>query len=338
MNLDNFDYVLPKENIAQEPTDIRTDSRLLVLSKKDNSKKEDYFYNLLNHLSPNDLIIFNNTRVIPARIYGLKETGARVEVLFEKKISNNIFLALVKCNSQIKIDEKIIINDVHLSVKKKDNNLYTLEVLGSNVETLFISFGQVPLPPYIHRKPSKEDTTRYQTVFSSINGSSAAPTAGLHFDENLIKKMKSYGLKYVFCTLHIGLGTFNPIRCSNINDHKLHEELFNIPRKTIEEIESCRNRGGKVIAVGTTVLRALESFFSQGNYSTDQFYSTDIYIKPGYNFKVVDGLITNFHLPKSSLLILIAAFYGLDKTIEAYNFAVKNNYRFFSYGDANLII
>ena len=192
---------------------------------------------------------------------GLKTQEQELKYYLKKKISNNTFLGLVKCNSKVKVDEKIIINDVHLSVKKNDNNLYTIEVLDSDVETLFISFGQVPLPPYIHRKPNKEDTTRYQTVFSSINGSSAAPTAGLHFDENLIKKMKSYGLKYVFCTLHIGLGTFNPIRCSNINDHKLHEELFNIPRKTIEEIESCRNRGGKVIAVGTTVLRALELYF-----------------------------------------------------------------------------
>jgi len=200
------------------------------------------------------------------------------------------------------------------------------------------SYGNTPLPPYINRKPTERDKDRYQTIYSSEIGSTAAPTAGLHFDEKVFSSMKSVGIQYCFCTLHIGLGTFSPIRTENINDYNIHSEFYSIPAETVEKISSCKKNHGRVIAVGTTVLRALESFYLNKNKMPDTFYDTNLFIKPGFSFSVVDGLITNFHLPKSSLLVLIAAFYGLEPTLRAYDHAINNQYMFFSYGDVNLII
>ena len=339
MNIDEFNYILPKDRIAQKPIKNRSDSKLMISSKVDYSNKDDYFYNLCNYLHKNDLIIFNNTKVIPARLFGKKLTGGGVEIFFERKISDYDFLALIKNFNISESNNEIIINHSQsITVNKKIGELYHLTSHTMTVYELLDFFGNTPLPPYIKRKPTKSDKNRYQTIYSSEIGSTAAPTAGLHFDEEVFLKMNDKGIDHCFCTLHIGLGTFNPIRTENINDYKIHNEFYSIPLETIKKINNCKKNHGRVIAVGTTVLRALESFYLGNNKKPNTFYDTNLFIKPGFDFNVIDGLITNFHLPKSSLLVLIAAFYGLEATLKAYDHAIKNKYMFFSFGDAKLII
>ena len=339
MKLDKFDYKLPKDRIAQEPKKNRSDSKLMVLSKIDQTIQDDYFFNLCNYLSKNDLVIFNNTKVIPARLYGSKSTGGKVEIFFERKISDYDFLAFIKNFKLLDSKNEIIISNTQkVIVEKKIGDFYHIRSDKTTVHELLDSYGNTPLPPYINRKPTERDKNRYQTIYSSEIGSTAAPTAGLHFDEKVFSSMKSAGIQYCFCTLHIGLGTFSPIRTENINDYNIHSEFYSIPAETVEKISDCKKNHGRVIAVGTTVLRALESFYLNKNKTPDTFYDTNLFIKPGFSFSVVDGLITNFHLPKSSLLVLIAAFYGLEPTLRAYDHAINNQYMFFSYGDVNLII
>tara|TARA_Y100000816_G_C26028512_1_gene538302 strand:+ start:35 stop:1060 length:1026 start_codon:yes stop_codon:yes gene_type:complete len=339
IDLDSFNYNLPQNLIAQKPRDIRSNSKLLVLSKNSSSKKEDYFYNLCNYLKSNDLLIFNNTKVIPARLFGHKKTGGKVEILFERKISDYEFFALIKNMGITNTNTKIVVNDKYkIKVNKKIKNLFHCTSEDIKVLDLLNCFGNTPIPPYIKRPSNEIDKKRYQTIYASIEGSTAAPTAGLHFDEHIFEKMKSMSIEHSYCTLHIGLGTFSPLRSKKIDQNELHQEFYSIPRKTLEKIRKCKKNNGRVIAVGTTVVRALESFFLKQNMNTDKFYDTNIFIKPGFDFKIIDGLITNFHLPKSSLIILISAFHGIENTLEAYEYAVKNEYMFFSYGDANLII
>ncbi len=339
MNLDAFNYFLPKGKIAQKPAKVRSNSKLLVLDKSSSLMKDDRFFNLCEYLTSKDLLIFNDTKVIPARLFGSKETGGKVEIFFERMISDYNFLGLIKNYSNAKNSDEIIINeDVSLSIIHKEKDLYLLNSKNITVNTLLNKYGNIPLPPYISRNPTQSDEDRYQTIFSNHEGSSAAPTAGLHFDDIVFSNMSKKQIDHCFCTLHIGLGTFSPIRTQKLDNHVLHQEYYSIPLETINKIKKCKERNGRVIAVGTTVVRALESFYLQKKKVPNIFYDTNIFIKPGFDFKVIDGLITNFHLPKSSLLVLISAFYGLEKTLKAYEHAVKNDYMFFSYGDASLIL
>lgn len=338
MQLDNFNFKLPKKLIAQIPKSERSNSKLLIIDRKKNKLKDDIFKNIDRYFSKNDLIVINDTKVIPARIYGnRKKTFGKVEIFVERVLSHNTFLCQIKSSRKIKKDD-IIFVDKKIELKVISNNdLCEIEILNYSVTELLKNFGEVPLPPYISRQANKNDEILYQTIFAQNEGSVAAPTAALHFDSMILDKLKIKGVKFASLTLHIGMGTFATIKTSNIDDHKMHSELYSIPSKTLRLINHCKKNNGKIISVGTTVARALESFYDSDN-SADKFYETDIFIKPGYKFKVIDHLITNFHLPQSSLLVMISAFYKTDKILSAYEYAIKNNYKFFSYGDSTLIL
>tara|TARA_B100001248_G_scaffold262205_1_gene256718 strand:+ start:48 stop:1067 length:1020 start_codon:yes stop_codon:yes gene_type:complete len=339
MNINNFDFSLPKDLIAQEAKNKRSESKLLIINRKTKQLIDENFKNIDQFFSKKDLLIINDTKVIPARLYGKRKgTEGKVEIFIERILSEKSFICQLKSTRKLNIGDKIIINKtIELEIKKNDGILCNVFVKNFTVKNLLRNFGDVPLPPYILRTPNKNDRNYYQTIFAKEEGSVAAPTAGLHFDKEVIKKIQSKGIKITNITLHIGMGTFSSIKNTNINQHKMHSELFCVPENTLKLIKQCKKDKGKVICVGTTVARALESFFSN-KYAADKFHETDIFIKPGYKFKIVDCLLTNFHLPKSSLLIMIAAFYNTKKILEAYDYAIENNYKFFSYGDSTLII
>ncbi len=339
MNINNFDFSLPKSLIAQEAKTNRSESRLLVINRKTKQLIDENFKNIDNFFSKKDLFVVNDTKVIPARLHGNRQgTKGKVEIFVERILTEKNFICQLKSTRKLNIGDKIIINNsIELEIKENDGTLCSVYVKNFTVKKLLSNFGDVPLPPYILRRPNKIDRNYYQTIFAKKEGSVAAPTAGLHFDDKVIKKIQNKGIKITKVTLHIGMGTFSSIKSENINQHKMHSELFCVPKHTLDLIKQCKRDNGKVICVGTTVARALESFFSN-KYEVDKFYETDIFIKPGYNFKVADCLVTNFHLPKSSLLIMIAAFYNTKKILEAYDYAIENNYKFFSYGDSTLII
>lgn len=339
MNLDSFNFSLPKSQIAQEAKSVRSDSKLLVINRKTQELKDEKFENIDNFILKEDLLIINDTKVIPARLFGKrKKTRGKVEIFIERIMSDNSFICQLKSTRKLSIGDIVIINDiVELEIKKNDGVLCIVVVKNYTVKQLLHDFGKVPLPPYISRNENTLDKNYYQTIFAKEDGSVAAPTAALHFDEKVVKKLKDKGVKIANITLHIGMGTFSTIKTKNINNHKMHSELFCVPEKTVDLIKQCKENNGKIICIGTTVARALESFYSY-KYEVNKFYETDIFIKPGYNFKIVDSLVTNFHLPQSSLLIMIAAFYNTNKILEAYNYAIKNDYKFFSYGDSTLII
>ena len=339
MNISNFNFSLPNESIGQSPKDKRSDSKLLVINRATKELKDDKFENLHKYISKDDLLVINDTKVIPARIFGFrKKTKGRVEIFIERILSEKQFVCQIKSTRKLRNGDKIIIGDeIELKIKNNNQILCEISVENSSVQKLLSDHGSIPLPPYISRKPSQIDKDYYQTIFAKNDGSVAAPTAGLHFDQEVIKKLIKKGVKITHITLHIGMGTFSSIKTENIEDHIMHSELYCVPEITSKMIEKCKKNNGKIIAVGTTVARALESFYA-GKYKTDEFRETNIFIKPGYNFNIVDHLITNFHLPKSSLIIMISAFYNKDKILEAYEFAKKNNYKFFSYGDSTLIL
>lgn len=339
MNINDFDFSLPKNNIAQTPNKSRSDSKLLVINRATNELKNDKFNNIDEYITENDLLIINDTKVMPARIFGFREnTGGKVEILVERIINNESFICQIKSTRKLKKNDIIIVGEnVNLVVEKNNQILCEIKILDYFVEDLLLNYGSIPLPPYISRDPDDSDEEYYQTIFAEKYGSVAAPTAALHFDKNVLDKLIDKKIPICKITLHIGMGTFSPIKTHDITQHKMHSELYLIPKDTVEQIKQCRLRKGKVIAVGTTVARALESFYTSEKNS-EQFYETDIFIKPGYDFKAVDHLITNFHLPKSSLLVMISAFYNTKKILEAYNFAINNNYKFFSYGDSTLIL
>lgn len=339
MNINDFDFSLPKNNIAQTPNKSRSDSKLLVINRTTNELKNDKFNNIDAYITENDLLIINDTKVMPARIFGVREnTGGKVEILVERIINNESFICQIKSTRKLKKNDIIIVGEnVNLVVEKNNQILCEIKILDYSVEDLLSNYGSIPLPPYILRDPDDSDEEYYQTIFAEKYGSVAAPTAALHFDKNVLDKLIDKKIPICKITLHIGMGTFSPIKTYDITQHKMHSELYLIPKDTVEQIKQCRLRKGKVIAVGTTVARALESFYSSEKNS-EKFYETDIFIKPGYDFKAVDHLITNFHLPKSSLLVMISAFYNTKKILEAYNFAINNNYKFFSYGDSTLIL
>ncbi len=338
MLIEDFNFELPQHLIAQTPLQKRDSSRLLVLNKNTKSYSDKKFTDFVDLLNPNDLLIFNDTRVIKARLFGKKITGGKVEIMIERILDDHHALAHLKTSKRIVDDNIFEINkDVSVKVIKKENDLFYIE-FNSNLSSYDIleKYGHIPLPPYIERDADKSDEKRYQTIFAKESGAVAAPTAGLHFTDEIFKALDDKKIKYTFLTLHVGAGTFQPVRDNDVNDHQMHSESFNVPDKTILMINDAKSKNGRIIAIGTTVLRALESLFSEETIQSG-FKETSIFIKPGYTFKIVDALLTNFHLPKSTLFILVSAFSGSDTMKRLYQHAIKNEYRFFSYGDATFI-
>ena len=338
MKTQDFDFHLPEHLIAQNPTEQRTASRLLYVNSNTNEPRDERFLDLPSHFRENDLLIFNDTRVIKARLFGKKATGGAIEVLIERVLDDCHAYALIRASRAPKIGSLMSLNDAFdVEVIGRDDDLFHLKFLSETpVLDLLELYGNLPLPPYITHTANSTDETRYQTVFAKHAGAVAAPTAGLHFDETLLTQLKSKGVNIAYITLHVGAGTFQPVKVDNIADHKMHSEQYHIPSETIDLIEKTYAVGGKVTAVGTTVLRALESA-AQYEPLCAGSKETNIFITPGFTFKVVDRLLTNFHLPKSTLLMLVSAFAGVDTIKQAYQHAVKEEYRFFSYGDAMLL-
>ncbi|MDR2637060.1 MAG: tRNA preQ1(34) S-adenosylmethionine ribosyltransferase-isomerase QueA [Zoogloeaceae bacterium] len=342
LTLDDFDFVLPKERIAQHPAPERTGSRLLVVGKEGEARFADRrFADLPSLLQPDDLLVMNDTKVIKARFFGQKETGGQVEVLLERVLDARQALAQIRASRAPKVGAAIRLAEAFdVRVTGREGNFFALELASEgDFWTLAETHGRLPLPPYITHAPQAEDESRYQTVYARHPGAVAAPTAGLHFDEELLARLRAAGIRAVRLTLHVGAGTYQPVRVENIAEHRMHSEHYRIPAAVAAEIRATRERGGQVVAVGTTSLRALESaalddtsgLVREGNGETD------IFITPGYRFKVVDRLITNFHLPKSTLLMLVSAFAGMQTIRAAYAHAIRARYRFFSYGDAMLL-
>jgi len=334
MKLSDFDFDLPNALIAQYPSEKRTDSRLLVVQ---DDLINATFSQLGKFLKPKDLLILNDTKVIPARLFGRKDSGGKVEILVERLINDFEALVMIKASRAPKIGSYIVLeNEKQVKVIDKASGLYKLSFGTNSILTLLNEIGHVPLPPYIERIDIKEDLVRYQTVYAKNDGAIAAPTAGLHFDEPLLSNLNSYGVDYAFVTLHVGAGTFQPVKVEDIKDHQMHSEHYEVCQETVDKIVTTKANGGRIVAVGTTAVRTLESIALQGELSSAKG-DTDIFIYPGFEFRLVDAMITNFHLPKSSLLMLVSAFIGIEKMSQIYQYAIEEKYRFFSYGDAMLL-
>lgn len=332
LSIDDFDYELPPELIAQHPSESRSGSRLLGL--RGETLSDHRFSDLPQLLSPGDLLVFNDTKVIKARLFGKKETGGRIEVLIERLLPAGEALAQVHAGRAAKPGSTLELDGgLRLRVLGREGEFYRLGFPeGAAVLDLLERHGSVPLPPYITHPPQSEDESRYQTVYARSPGAVAAPTAGLHFDEPLLAALARRGVEFAYVTLHVGAGTFQPVRVSNLAEHRMHGERYEIPAQTAAAIRRARARGGKIVAVGTTTVRSLEA-----SRATAGSAETDLFITPGFDFRVVDRLITNFHLPKSTLLVLVSAFAGLEPVRRAYRHATERRYRFYSYGDAMLI-
>ena len=327
MDLSQFDYDLPESLIAQTPAADRSQSRLLYVV---DHLKDLQFTQFVDLLKPGDLLVMNNTRVIPARLFGLKPTGGKVEIMLERITGEFTALAQLKSSKSLKPEQEIIVSDnVKLAVKKKLENFYELQAKGKSFESLLDKYGQLPLPPYIKRDPDQTDDSRYQTVYAKELGAVAAPTAGLHFDDTILTRIQNKGIEITELTLHVGAGTFQPVRVDDVTQHKMHQEWFEINSRVIKQIRQIRRTGGRIVAVGTTTVRALESAFLINRLEEPIKTQTDIFIYPGFKFNVIDALLTNFHLPKSTLLMLVSAFAGYDRVMLAYQHAVKEKYRFF---------
>ncbi|WP_455221557.1 tRNA preQ1(34) S-adenosylmethionine ribosyltransferase-isomerase QueA [Kaarinaea lacus] len=338
MRRSDFHFDLPPELIAQYPLESRTASRLLCLDGKSGALSDRTFNDLPDLLQSGDLLVFNNTRVIPARLFGCKESGGKVEVLIERLMEGNQILAHVRASKSPKPGTIIVINDdFQLTVMARHQDLFILVCQSHTpLRQLLEQYGHIPLPPYINREDDKADVNRYQTVYAQKEGAVAAPTAGLHFDEAMIDKLRDQGVNMAFITLHVGSGTFQPMRVDNIQDHEMHSEYVEVSEEVCEQIRQTRKDGGRVIAVGTTSLRGLEAAAKDGDIHPYQG-ETNIFIYPGIPIRMVDILITNFHLPESTLLMLVCAFAGKQHIFSAYSHAVEQGYRFFSYGDAMFI-
>ena len=337
MNIDDFNYNLPENLIAQSPLKERRDSRLLIINPTKQTLQDSFFKQFTSHLSSNDLVIFNDTKVIKARLFGKKLTGGKVELLIERIFDNTNAIALIKTSKTIKSGIEVMIDKgVYLKIISRKNNLFHIRLNKDTFDNLLKSYGHIPLPPYIQREDEEQDMIRYQTIYAKNEGAVAAPTAGLHFSQSDFKELNKKNITTAFLTLHVGSGTFQPVKVSDINDHIMHEEVYYLDANIIDAIAKTKAKGGRIIAIGTTVLRALESAFAEEVIKKD-YNVTKIFIKPGFKFKVVDALFTNFHLPKSTLLMLISAFAGSKFTKKAYNHAIEKKYRFFSYGDAMFI-
>ncbi len=338
MHISLFDYSLPKELIAKYPSQKRDESRMLVYYKNQDKIIHSYFKNIIDFLEGDELIVANNVKVIPARIFAKKETGGKVEILLIRKLNDNLWEAFVKASKKPKVNDKLIIsNNIFCEIVEDLNGKYAVKFTKNfKIE----KFGKMPLPPYIKRESEKIDFTRYQTVFADekFKGAIAAPTAGLHFTNEIIKKLKNKGIEICYVTLYVSYATFQPVRVENILEHKMHYENYEIPEKSAELINHAKHIGKKILAVGTTVVRTLEDNYLKFNKITSGKYFTNLFIYPSFKFNVIDKLLTNFHLPKSTLLMLVSAFAGRENILKCYNEAIKKKYRFFSYGDCMLII
>ena len=340
MKTSDFYYDLPKELIAQTPVEPRDSSRLMVMNRETGEIEHRHFFDIPDYLNEGDLLVCNDSRVLPARIFGVKETGARVEFLLLKQISGNRWETLCKPGKKAREGAEFIFGDGIMRAKISGVTEYGNRIVDFDCNESFFAaldkIGQMPLPPYITEE--LKDKERYQTVYSHELGSAAAPTAGLHFTGELMDRLRSKGVNIAYVTLHVGLGTFRPVKVDDVTKHKMHSEHYEIPEETARLINQTKQNGGRVIAVGTTSCRTLESVASfYGEIKPCEGF-TDIFIYPGYEFKVLDGLITNFHLPESTLIMLVSAFAGYDNIMNAYKTAVEEKYRFFSFGDAMLII
>lgn len=337
LKLSDYDYHLPEELIAQFPPKVRGTSRLLAAVE---GKIHDHtFEDLIEYLNPGDRIVINNTRVLPARLYGHKETGGKVEIMIERVLSSTEALTQIKASKALKPGQLVLIDgEPMLKMASRDEAFFLLKTLNdAPLARLLETYGHLPLPPYITREDGDEDRSRYQTVFNKEEGAVAAPTAGLHFTEAFLDKIRNKGVEITEITLHVGAGTFQPIRAENLDEHTMHKEWIEVPEQAVNAIKATKEAGGRVIAIGTTVVRALES--AALSRELKPFCGdTDIFIRPGFTFKVIDGLVTNFHLPKSTLLVLVSTFMGKRRIEEIYQHAVKERYRFFSYGDSMLLL
>ena len=343
MKTRDFFYELPERLIAQYPAKQRTDSRLLHIDKKHSAFEDRQFMDFPDLLESIDLLVFNNTRVIPARLFGHKPTGGKVEILIERISSEHSALAHVRASKTPRIGSDIILDvagasgTISFRIEDRRDNLFVLSTdEGIRITDILETHGHMPLPPYIERSDEAQDLDRYQTVYARQPGAVAAPTAGLHFDDDILGAIENKGVKSAYVTLHVGAGTFQPVRSERIQEHAMHSEYLEVPAETVALCKQAREQGGRVIAVGTTAVRSLETATTDGElkpYSGE----TDIFIYPGYAFKSVDVLLTNFHLPESTLLMLVCAFAGYETTMRAYQHAVAQEYRFFSYGDAMFI-
>ncbi|MFO7603225.1 MAG: tRNA preQ1(34) S-adenosylmethionine ribosyltransferase-isomerase QueA [Gammaproteobacteria bacterium] len=337
MRRSDFHFDLPEALIAQHPLAQRRASRLLLLARDSGQLRDGQFAELPTLLRPEDLLVFNNTRVIPARLFGHKASGGRVEVLVERVMDTQRVLAHVRASKSPKPGTLLQIEGRYpAQVVGRDGDLFELVFTTHTAQQVMEEVGHMPLPPYIQREDEGADADRYQTVYAEHAGAVAAPTAGLHFDEAMLQQIEAMGVRSAWVTLHVGAGTFQPVRADNIRDHHMHKEWFEVSPETAQRVNATRAQGGRVIAIGTTSVRALESAARKGQVEACR-RDTDIFIYPGYEFQVVDGLLTNFHLPESTLLMLVSAFAGYDAVMAAYRHAVAEQYRFFSYGDAMFI-
>jgi S-adenosylmethionine:tRNA ribosyltransferase-isomerase len=337
MRRDHFQFELPNELIARQPAAQRQGSRMLFLDSAENNLQHQQFSDFLSHVESGDLIVFNNTKVIAARLYGQKATGGKVEVLVERLVDAYSVLAHVRASKSPKPGNQIVFSEgFSAEMTGRDDDLFALTFNKPVLEVLD-AIGHMPLPPYIDRSDTDEDKTRYQTVYADQLGAVAAPTAGLHFDEKMLEDIQTKGASIAFVTLHVGAGTFQPLRVDNIIDHKMHSEWLRVSREVCDQVIKTKTNGGRVIAVGTTSVRCLETAASSGQIVPFEG-DTNIFIYPGYRFNVVDGLLTNFHLSESTLLMLVSAFSGYHSIMAAYREAVSERYRFFSYGDAMFLL
>ena len=336
---ESYFYDLPPELIAQTPIEPRDNSRLLIYDRKNNTISHRHFKDIINFLTDNDVLVINNTRVLPARLFGFKDTGAKIEILLQKRLSLNTWQVIAKPFKRLKEGTRVTFSQsLFCTINKKEE--YGLCEITFQYEGVFedqlSQVGQMPLPPYIHEK--LKDKERYQTVYSKVDGSSAAPTAGLHFTQQLLENIREKGVKIVEVLLHVGLGTFRPVKEDNIQEHQMHSEYIEMTAENANFLNQAKKEGKRIIAVGTTSVRVLESCANENGEIIPCKKDTNIFIYPSYKFKFVDALITNFHLPESTLIMLVSAFAGYDQTMEIYRQAVNNKYRFFSFGDAMFII
>lgn len=335
MKKSDFFYHLPEHLIAQKPLTDRTGSRLLSMNRVTGEVKNQLFIDFVDLINENDLLVFNDTKVIPARLYGKKQSGGKVEILIERVVDERHAIAHIRASKAPKKDAKLELeNGVLCVVTGRENDLFRLQFeIKSPLLQLLDRIGHIPLPPYITRGDDAEDITRYQTVFAKRPGAVAAPTAGLHFDEQTMDRIEKKGVNKTFVTLHVGSGTFQPVRVDKLSEHTMHKEYYSVPQSSVDIIKQTKEKGGRIVAIGTTAVRALESASQSGEIKAGNG-DTKLFITPGYAFKSVDAMLTNFHLPESTLLMLISAFAGYEHVMGAYEHAIDQSYRFFSYGDA----
>ena len=346
MNISEFDYELPENLIAQMPADKRQNSKMLVLDKQNKTIEHKHFFDIVDYIEPNSILVLNNTKVLPARLYGTKDTGAKIEVFLLENKENKNWSCLIKPSKRVKPDTVITISDelqVRPIKRLEDDGEWLVELIyNGELMDILHKVGNIPLPPYIERKLKTEeikqfDMERYQTVYAKDEGSVAAPTAGLHFTQEILQKLKNKGVEVAYVTLNVGLGTFRPVKCDNVLDHKMHSETYEITQEAADLINNAKAKGKKLVAVGTTTVRTLETAYQKLGCIKACHDHSELFIYPPYEFKVVDELLTNFHLPKSTLLMLVSALAGKEFIFKAYNEAISNEYRFFSYGDCMLI-